>query len=77
MYKLVQGSAESAYGSRPAFFEQHKNGLNLHFATVAQLQDNKEEHCYYRLNLKEDFVRVLQDFGRPPFNSVNEPLEEI
>ena len=52
------------------------NGFSLHFAT-SSAEDNWRFENWYKMPLKRDFIKTVQEYGRLPNCSVKSQLEEF
>ena len=74
---MVQGSAQTSKDAHSLFFIDGKNGFEMHFTTRQSRQNKEYEYNYHCMHFKDDFVGILKDFGRLPYNSIRASLQAV
>ena len=71
MQALIKGSASLSPASQAFFLVKKGNNFEMHFTTYSlNNHTNKYESNWNYLHFKDDFVALITELGRLPFDSV-------
>ena len=74
--KLIQSSAQNdPWGRQRAVFFTERDGIDnisLNFSSVQLTRNNEFEQTWHRLDLYKDCMEILRNYGRLPFQTINE-----
>ena len=77
MQILIPGRAQNYFGQQGFCFSKQGNNWSMHFIAKTLNQMNEYEQNWYCLDFKEDLLEVFRKYGRLPYETITESLEDV
>ena len=77
MCVLVNDNVPNYFGQQAFFFVKRGSCWEMHFSTRHLNDQNERESNWYRWPLRQDFLDMICTYGHLPYDSIEEPLQDL